>query len=483
MITCSNYIAGQWLAPRDGRVVQSRNPATGEPVSIAPSASVDEVRDCIQAARQAFETSAWADDAGLRTRVLLEYARRLRANADQLGLLLTDENGKTLSDSKYEVIRAAGVAEYYAGLAQNVFGHTAIPMPNFFSFVMREPIGVVAVIVPFNFPVVLLLRSLAPALAAGNAVIVKPAILTPGITYELMRILSEIDGLPPGIVSLVSGSGSVVGSELASHPEVDMIALTGSSETGKEVMRKAADTLKKVSLELGGKSPNVILNDADFDKAIRYALKGSWITFGGQVCYAGTRLLVQDRIHKPFVEALKAKAESLRLGYGALKDVQMGPVISAQQLEKIMTYIEIGKNDARLVTGGYRAVQGDLAKGYFVAPTVFDEVPVESRINKEEIFGPVLAVIPFKELDEAVEIANSTTFGLAAAVWTKDVTQAFRLARRIKSGTLWINTYGKLPFQAEMGGFKQSGIGRQYGEEGLHEFTQLKHIGLDLGPD
>ncbi len=446
MITCSNYIAGQWLPPQGGRVLQSRNPATGEPVSIAPSASLGDVRECVQAARQAFEISAWADDAALRTRVLHEYARRLRSNVDQLGLLLTNENGKTLADSKYEVVRGAGVVEYYAGLAQNVFGHTAVPMPNFFSFVMREPIGVVAVIVPFNFPVVLLLRSLAPALAAGNAAIVKPASLTPGISYELIRILAEIDGL-------------------------------------KQVMKKAADTLKKVSLELGGKSPNVILDDADFDRAIHYALKGSWITFGGQVCYAGTRLLVQDRIHNRFVDTLKARAENLKLGYGALEDVQIGPVISEQQLENIMTYVEIGKKDARLVTGGYRAVQGDLAKGYFMAPTIFDEVPVESRINKEEIFGPVLSVFPFKELDEAIEIANSTAFGLAGAVWTRDVSKAFWLVRRIKSGTLWINNYGKLPFQAEMGGFKQSGIGRQYGEEGLHEFTQLKHIGLDIGPD
>ena len=372
--------------------------------------------------------------------------------------------------------------EYYAGLAQNVFGKTSMPFPDYFSFVLREPIGVIAVIVPFNFPVVLMLRSLAPALAAGNAVIIKPASYTPAISYELIKILSEIEGIPPGIVSLISGKGSVVGAELCTNPEVDMIALTGSSDTGKQVMKQAADTLKKVSLELGGKSPNLVLKDADLAKAAKQAIKGAWVSFGGQVCYAGTRILLEDPIHDEFVDALKKEAEGMKLGYGANEGVDMGPVIAKSQLETVMEYIDIGKKDANLITGGFVADEGELSKGNFITPTVFDNVPVDSRISKEEVFGPVVSVFRFKDLDEAVSIANNTIFGLAGAVWTRDISKALWLARRIKSGTVWINCYGKLPYQAEMGGFKQSGIGRQYGEEGLYEFTQLKHIGIDIAP-
>jgi len=481
MITCSNYIDGKWV-PINGGAIESFNPATGEPVGTAPNASREEILEAINSARHAFENSSWAEDSQLRTRVLNDYAAALRNRMGELGKVLTDENGKILHDATYEVDRGAGIVEYYAGLAQNVFGKTSMPFPDYFSFVLREPIGVIAVIVPFNFPVVLMLRSLAPALAAGNAVIIKPASYTPAISYELFKILSEIEGIPPGIVSLVSGTGSVVGAELCTHPEVDMIALTGSSETGKQVMKQAADSLKKVSLELGGKSPNVVLKDADLEKAAKQAIKGAWVSFGGQVCYAGTRILLEDSIHDEFVEILKTEAEGLKLGYGGNEGVEMGPVIDKSQLEVVMEYIDIGKQDADLLTGGFVADEGELSKGNFIAPTVFDNVPVDSRISKEEVFGPVVSVLRFKDLDEAVAIANSTIFGLAGAVWTQDVSKALRLARRIKSGTVWVNCYGKLPYQAEMGGFKQSGIGRQYGEEGLYEFTQLKHIGIDIAP-
>ena len=482
MITCNNYINGKWVPISNGTAIESFNPATGEPVGIAPNASHEDILEAINSARHAFEHSNWAEDSQLRTRVLNEFAVALRNRQDELGKVLTDENGKILHDSTYEVDRGAGIVEYYAGLAQNVFGTTSMPFPDFYSFVVREPIGIIAVIVPFNFPVVLMLRSLAPALAAGNAVIIKPASYTPAISYELFKVLSEIEGLPPGIVSLVSGKGSVVGAELCTHPEVDMIALTGSSDTGKQVMKQAADTLKKVSLELGGKSPNVILKDADLVKAAQQALKGAWLSFGGQVCYSGTRVLLEDAIHDEFIDILKQEAEALKLGYGADPGVSMGPVIDKSQLDSVMEYISIGKEDADLITGGVVADQGDLAKGNFVTPTVFTNVPVDSRISQEEVFGPVVSVFRFKDLDEAVNIANSTIFGLAGAVWTRDVSKALWLARRIKSGTVWVNCYGKLPYQAEMGGFKQSGVGCQYGEEGLHEFTQMKHIGIDIAP-
>jgi betaine-aldehyde dehydrogenase len=400
---------------------------------------------------------------------------------DELVRLLTDENGKTLADAKGELERGIGILEYYAGLAQNVFGKTSISSPDYYSFVMREPMGVVGAIIPWNFPAVLMLRAVSPALAAGNAVIVKPASYTPGINYAMIKIFSEIEEIPDGILSFVSGTGSIVGAELARSRDVDMIALTGSSETGKRVMQAASETLKKVSLELGGKSPNIVLGDANFDKAIRYALKGAWMSFGCQVCYAGTRILLDNAIHDRFVEALKEQAEGMKLGYGANKGVDIGPVISQDQVDIIMDYIDIGNQDAKLVTGGFRADSGDLAKGFFVAPTVFDDVPVESRLSQEEVFGPVLSVFRFDDVEEAAEIANNSQFGLAAAVWTQDINKALRLARTLKAGTVWINTYGRLPYQAEMGGQKESGIGIQYGEEGLNEFTQLKHIGIDIG--
>lgn len=480
MITCQNYIGGEWLPPRGGAVIESKNPATGEIVATAPNASIEDVQSSVVAARKAFETSNWAEDSQLRTRVLNRFAQEIWNRIDDLGRLLTDENGKVIADARYEVDRGAGILEYYAGMAQNVMGRTSVPMPNLYSFVVREPLGVAGLIVPFNFPVVLLLRALAPALAAGNAVIIKPAVYTPGITYELVRILSEIEGIPSGIVNLISGSNDV-GAELVKNPDVDIISVTGSTNTGKLVMKEAANNLTKVSLELGGKSPNIIFNDADMKRAVTHSLKGSWITFAGQVCYAGTRLLVQDGIYDKFLEELKHRAEQLKLGYGINPDVEMGPIIDKKQLGTVLDFIETGKKDANLVTGGYVRDDGELAKGNFIAPTIFDQVPVDSRINKEEVFGPVLSVFRFKEVDEAVEIANSTDYGLAGAVWTRDINQAFRVARRVKSGIVWVNNYGKLPYQAVMGGYKQSGIGRQYGEEGLNEFTQLKHIAVDIG--
>ena len=480
MITCENYTGGEWTGTSPDNVIESFNPATGELVGTAPAASVQDVHNAVAAARYAYETSDWTENSQLRTRVLNNFAREIWNRIDDLGRLLTDENGKIIADARYEADRGAGIVEYYAGMAQNVLGRTSMPMPDLYSFVVREPLGVAGLIVPFNFPVVLLLRALAPALAAGNAVVIKPALYTPAITYELVRILSEIEGIPRGIVNLIAGSNDV-GAELVRHPDVDIISVTGSTNTGKLVMREAATNLTRVSLELGGKSPNIIFDDADIERAVTQSLKGSWITFSGQVCYAGTRLLIQDGIYDRFLGELKDRAEKLKLGYGIHPETEMGPVIDKRQVSAVLDFIEAGKEEANLVTGGHLREDGDLANGNFIAPTIFDQVPVQSRINKEEVFGPVLSVFRFREADEAVEIANSTEYGLAGAVWTRDINQALRVARRVKSGIVWVNNYGKLPYQAVMGGYKQSGIGRQYGEEGLNEFTQLKHIAVDIG--
>jgi betaine-aldehyde dehydrogenase len=281
-------------------------------------------------------------------------------------------------------------------------------------------------------------------------------------------------------VNFVVGPGSTTGAELAKHPDVDMVAFTGDTSTGKEIMRMAADTLKKVGLELGGKSPNVVFADADFDRAVRGALNGASMFHAGQVCIAGSRVLVEEKIHDQFVEKLAELTKRLRVGHGLEEGVTAGPVMNETQLNRIMDYIEEGKQEGKLVVGGERLTDNGLDKGYFIAPTVFDQVPVQAKIAQEEIFGPVLTVLTFRDEEEAAEVANATVYGLAAAVWTKDIARAVRVAKRIKSGMVWVNTYGKLFPAGEMGGYKQSGIGRQYGLEGLWEYTEMKHINVQL---
>ncbi|HWP27944.1 MAG TPA: aldehyde dehydrogenase family protein [Chloroflexota bacterium] len=474
-----NYIGGEWRDGGGGQL-EIRDPANGELVYRATSSTVDDARAAIAAAKAAFERTEWADNAVARAKALYKMADALRAHLDELAELLTREGGKPLSVSRAEVLRGADALEYYAGLARNVYGRSINLGPHEMAILMREPVGVVAIIVPWNMALSLLTRSLAPALAAGNAVVIKPASLTPGATAEFMRMIDEIPEVPKGIVNYVIGPGSPVGTELVKHPDVDMVAFTGDTSTGKEIMRLAADTLKKVSLELGGKSPNIVFADADFDRAIRGAITGASLFHAGQVCVAGTRVLVQEDIHDRFMERVREITAKMRVGPGLEKGVEVGPVISQAQLERVLDYIEVGKREAELVVGGKRLTEGELAKGYFIAPTVFDRVPVDARIAQEEIFGPVISVLTFKNEQEAAEIANATVYGLAAAVWTNDINKALRVARKVRAGMVWVNTFGKLYPNAEMGGFKQSGIGRQYGLEGLWEFTELKHINIQL---
>src|SRR5579884_90573 len=474
-----NYIGGEWRDGGGGQL-EIRDPANGELVYRATSSTVDDARAAIAAAKAAFERTEWADNAVARAKALYKMADALRAHLDELAELLTREGGKPLSVSRAEVLRGADALEYYAGLARNVYGRSINLGPNEMAILMREPVGVVSIIVPWNMALSLLTRSLAPALAAGNAVVIKPASLTPGATAEFIAMIDELDEFPKGIVNYVIGPGSPVGTELVKHPDVDMVAFTGDTSTGKEIMRLAADTLKKVSLELGGKSPNIVFADADFDRAIRGAITGASLFHAGQVCVAGTRVLVQEDIHDRFMERVREITAKMRVGPGLEKGVEVGPVISQAQLERVLDYIEVGKREAELVVGGKRLTEGELAKGYFIAPTVFDRVPVDARIAQEEIFGPVISVLTFKNEQEAAEIANATVYGLAAAVWTNDINKALRVARKVRAGMVWVNTFGKLYPNAEMGGFKQSGIGRQYGLEGLWEFTELKHINIQL---
>ncbi len=478
--TYQNYIAGEWRDAAAGGLLEVRDPANGDLVYRATSSTIDDARAAVQAAKHAFERSDWAENPVARAKALYKLADALRARLDDLAPLLTREGGKPLAISRAEIVRGADALEYYAGLARNVYGRTISLGPTELAILMREPIGVVAIIVPWNMALSLLTRSLAPALATGNAVVIKPASLTPGATAEFIQLIDEVPEIPKGIVNYVIGPGGSVGSELVKHPDVEMIAFTGDTSTGKDVMRMAADGLKKVSLELGGKSPSIIFPDADFNRAVRSALSGASLWHAGQVCVAGTRILVQESIHDQFVEQATKAARELRVGPGLQKGTQVGPVITQGQLDRVLDYVAVGKREADLVAGGQRVTEGDLGKGYFMAPTVFDHVPVDARIAQEEIFGPVVSVLSFKDEDEACEVANATVYGLAAAVYTSDVNTALRVAKRVRSGMVWINTFGRLYPNAEMGGFKQSGLGRSYGLEGLHEFTEMKHINIQL---
>lgn len=478
--TYQNYIGGEWRDARSGALLEIRDPGNGELVYRAPNSPVEDARDAIAAAKHAAETTNWADNPEQRSTALFKLAQALKDSVDWLAPLLTREGGKPLSVSRAEVLRGADAIQYYAGLARAVYGRSTMLAPDSLAILLREPVGVVAIIVPWNMALSLLTRSLAPALAAGNAVVIKPSSATPGATAEFVKMIDDIPEFPKGIVNYVVGPGSTTGAELVRNPDVDMVAFTGDTSTGKEIMRMAADTLKKVGLELGGKSPNIVFADADFDRAVRGALNGASMFHAGQVCIAGSRVLVEERIHDQFVEKLTELTRRLRVGHGLQEGVQTGPVISEGQLNRIMEYIEEGKREGQLLVGGRRLTEGELSKGYFIAPTVFDRVPVEAKIAQDEIFGPVLSVLTFRDEEEAVEIANATVYGLAAAVWTKDISRAVRVAKRVKSGMVWVNTYGKLFPAGEMGGYKQSGIGRQYGLEGLWEYTEMKHINVQL---
>jgi acyl-CoA reductase-like NAD-dependent aldehyde dehydrogenase len=470
--------AEQGFVHAGGAPFDSTDPATGELVAELGSSSPADVDAAVSAAARAFQASTWASSGELRAHVLYGFAQALRANEDRLAELLTREQGKTLHEALIEVRGSAKMTEYYAGLARVVYGRSALLGPEVTGVVLREPVGVVAVITPWNWPLVLLVRSLAPALAAGNATVVKPASITPAITVEALALLAAQPGLPDGVLTCVLGSGSVVGEALVGHDGVDMIAFTGETETGIRVMKRAAEGLRKVALELGGKAPNVVFADANLDKALAGA-ENAIFTTCGQICTAGSRLLVEEPLYDEFVTRLAANTNALRLGDGLDPSSQLGPLASAAQREKVLAYVERGKNEGTLVAGG-AALEGDpYDAGHFVSPAIFADLPPDSSLIHDEIFGPVLTVQRFGDEAEAVALANDSEYGLAAGLWTQNLDRAWRVGRALRAGTIWINTYHHFYDEAEVGGFKRSGIGRQQGIEGLHEFTETKHLNFD----
>jgi betaine-aldehyde dehydrogenase len=471
-------IDGEWVEARSGRTFEVVNPATAEPMATVPDAGAEDVDRAVKAARRAFD-GAWRDaTAQERGRVLFRLADTVRREAKRLATLETLNSGKPLAESEFDINDAATCFEYYGGLATKIHGEV-LPVPdNALSMALKEPVGVAAQIIPWNYPLLMAAWKLAPALCAGCSMVIKPAEQTPVTLLELARFFEDC-GLPKGVVNVVTGFGETAGAPLVAHPQVDKIAFTGSVDVGKSVMRAAAETLKKISLELGGKSPNIFFADADFESAVDGALFGVFVN-QGEVCSAGSRVLVQKQIYKKMLDAMVEKAKRIKLGPGTDSSTKMGPLVSKQQMERVLRYQEIGKKEAKVATGGGRPSDAALQRGYFVEPTIFYDVDNSATIAREEIFGPVMAVIPFEDEADALRIANDTPYGLAAAVWSRDIFKCLRMVKKLQAGIVWVNHMQPTYVEAPWGGYKMSGIGRELGPWGAEEYLQVKQVYINL---
>jgi betaine-aldehyde dehydrogenase len=475
------YIGGQFVNGAKGRSFEVFDPATEDAIATCPAGDAADVDRAVQAARAAFYEGWRNVTAQERGRILFRLAERIRARRAELAELETRNSGKPIVESEYDMDDTATCFEYYGGLATKINGEV-LPVPaEAVAFAMREPVGVAGQIIPWNYPLLMAAWKIAPAIAAGCTVVLKPAEQTPLSILALARDFEAI-GLPPGVVNIVTGDGPSAGAPLVGHPEVRKIAFTGSAEVGKIIMRTAADQLKRVSLELGGKSPNIFFSDADFENAVDGALFGTFIN-QGEVCSAGSRILVQRPIYKKFVDAMADKARAIKIGSPMDRDTKLGALISHEHFERVRRYQEIGKKEAKLASGGGRATGGVLDGGYFVEPTIFYDVDNSARIAREEIFGPVASVIPFDDEGDALRIANDTHFGLAAAVWTRDIFRAMRAVKNLHAGIVWVNHMQPTYVEAPWGGVKQSGFGRELGKWGVDEYLTVKQVYINLSED
>jgi betaine-aldehyde dehydrogenase len=479
----SLFIDGQWVASGDGTCSQVVNPSDGTVVTEVDVATDEQVQQAIAAARRAFDTTDWPrTPASDRAALLDRVAGFLDRDQEELAKAETANTGKAMRESRWDMSDVARVFRYYADLADKEAGRIVDSgSPTALSRIVYEPVGVCALIAPWNYPLLQLSWKIAPALAAGNTAVMKPAQVTPLAAIHLTRLLEEA-GTPPGVVNLVLGPGGRVGQALADSPDVDLISLTGGLEAGRALLRGAAVNIKRVALELGGKSPNIVFDDADFETAVDNALTAAF-THSGQVCSAGCRAIVQDTIYDRFVDDVGRRADLIRLGHGDDDTTEAGALITAEHRAKVEGYVEGAiAEGARLVAGGRRPDEAHLQDGFFYRPTVFADVSRDMRIVREEVFGPVLTIERFTTEDEAIELGNDTTYGLAGAVWTSDASRAQRVAGRLRHGTVWINDYNTYLPQAEWGGFKRSGIGRELGPSGLDEYREAKHIWQNTAP-
>jgi betaine-aldehyde dehydrogenase len=473
------WVGGRWIDARGGRTRAVVNPTDQSVLATVPEAAREDVREAVAQARAAFDSgpfSKWT--ARERGSLLYKVGEAIRRRAAELAETETRNMGKPIVEAEFDVADAAHCFEYYAGLAGKIEGRT-LPVPdNALSMVLREPVGVVGQIIPWNYPLLMAAWKLAPALAAGCTAVLKPAEQTPLSALLLAQIFESLE-LPAGVVNIVTGDGPSAGAALVEDPRVDKIAFTGGGEAGRLIIKSAADTIKRMSIELGGKNPNLVFADADFESAVDGALFGAFAN-QGEVCSAGSRLLVERAIYDRMLAALTEKVPRVRLGDPLARETKMGPLVTAEHMEKVLGYIEIGKGEGRLLAGGGRARGRGLGQGNFVEPTIFADVDNRARIAQEEIFGPVLAVIPFRDEDEAVRIANDTPYGLAGAVWTRDATRGIRVLKQMRAGILWMNTYHPTYNEAPWGGYKQSGFGRELGPGGLEQYLETKQININL---
>jgi aldehyde dehydrogenase (NAD+) len=471
-------IGGKWVAAKSGKTFETLNPANEEVLALVAEGDKADVDEAVKHARAAFENGKWGQiGPHQRARYLYKIAELIEQHADELAELETLDNGKAIFESKnIDIPGAAETFRYYAGWSSKIYGETNPSDPGMFNFTLREPVGVCGQIIPWNFPLLMASWKLAPALACGNVAILKPAEQTPLTALRLGELILEA-GLPESVVQIITGFGPGAGSSIAEHPDIDKVAFTGSGEVGKLILKASAGNLKRVSLELGGKSPNIIFPDADMDQAVFGSMMGIFMN-QGQVCCAGSRIFVQQGGYEEFTDKLSQFAGGLTVGNGIDPNTRMGPLVSKEQHDRVKNYLNIGKKEGAKVKLGGEA--GDQERGYFIKPTVFADVNNDMQIAREEIFGPVAAAIPFKDENDAVLQGNDTTYGLAAAVWTKDFSRAHKIARKLKAGTVWINTYGMIDPISPFGGYKQSGFGRELGRHSIELYTQIKSIWAKL---
>jgi betaine-aldehyde dehydrogenase len=471
-----NYVNGKFVDGAGG-TFPVYDPATEEVIAQVASATAADVDAAVKTARAAFDSGPWATTTAQdRGRVLFKLAEKVRANTAMLAEIESRNTGKPIVEAEFDIADVATCFEYYGGLANKVTG-SVNPVPaNALSFTMREPVGVAAQIIPWNYPLLMAAWKLGPAIAAGCCCVLKPAEQTPLTAMVLATWFEEV-GLPPGVVNIINGPGEVTGAALVTHPGVDKVAFTGSAAVGKIIVKAAADTLKRVTLELGGKSPNVFFADADWEAAVDGALFGVFIN-QGEVCSAGSRILVEKSIYSKFVEAMAEKAKKIKLGPPLERETKMGPLVSKEQYDRVSSYLALGKKEAKTAIGGGRPKEFE--KGYYVEPTIFYDVDNDARIAREEIFGPVASVIPFDGEGEAIRIANDTPYGLAGAVWTRDIYKAFRVVKSMRAGIVWVNHMQPTYVEAPWGGYKQSGFGRELGPWGMEEYLETKQVFVNL---